>query len=198
MDCTALDYRPDEINMYYRNESISFWHDLAQKYMPIKNEIMIEVNEIMKHLFGNSKNILGVKMRGTDYIAAKPPGHSIPPKVEQVISDVKDMDKQYNYDFIFFATEDELIRKEFIPHFRKKLKLLNPKTQINYNYTEKDFINLNRNINGNIEYIKNYVLNTIILSKCLDIVTNRCSGTAGIFILTNGFRHTKIYNLGEY
>ena len=118
--------------------------------------------------------------------------------MEQVILDVKEMDEQYNYDFIFFSTEDELIREKFIPNFGKKLKMLNPKTKINYNYTEKDFINLNKNINGNIEYIKNYVINTIILSKCLDIVTNRCSGTAGIFILTNGFRHTKIYNLGEY
>lgn len=198
INCTALDYRPDEINMYYRKESIIFWHELAKKYMPIKNELMNEVEDIMKDLFGDSRNILGVKLRGTDYIAAKPPGHSIPPTVEQVISDVKDMDKQYNYDFIFFATEDELIREKFIPNFGKKLKMLNPKTKINYNYTEKDFINLNKNINGNIEYIKNYVINTIILSKCLDIVTNRCSGTAGIFILTNGFRHEKIYNLGEY
>ena len=198
VECTALDYRPDEINMYYNQYSIDFWHGLAVKYMPIKNELMDEVNTIMRNLFGHSNNILGVKLRGTDYIAAKPPGHSIPPTVEQVILDVKKMDKEYNYDFIFFSTEDELIRKKFVPNFNRKLKLLNPKTRINYNYEEKDFINLNKNINGNIEYTKNYVLNTIILSKCLDIVANRCSGTAGIFILTNGFRHTKIYNLGEY
>ena len=197
-ECTDRDYRPYEINMYYKTDSINFWHDIAQKYMPIKNEINIEVNEIMKELFGNSKNILGVKMRGTDYIAARPKGHSVQPSVKHVIFDVKLMDKKYKYDYIFFATEDEIIKKKFVPNFRSKIKLLNPKTKINYNYDEKDFINLNKNINGNIEYIKNYVLNTIILSRCLDIVTSRCSGTAGIFILTNGFRHTKIYNLGEY
>ena len=197
-ECTACEYRPDEVNMYYNQDSINFWHDFAKKYIPVKNEIMKEVNDIMKELFGDSKNILGVKMRGTDYTAWKPPGHSIPPKVEQVIEDVKLMDKEYNYDFIFFSTEDELIRKEFVPNFGTKLKTLNPNIKINYNYTEKDFINLNKNINGNLEYIKNYILNTIILSKCVDIVTNRCSGTAGIFILTDGFRHSKIYNLGQY
>ena len=198
LECTAIGERPDEINMYYKPGSINFWHDFAKTYMPLKEEILIEVNDIMHDLFGNSRNILGVKMRGTDYVAWKPKGHSIPPTVEQVINDVKMMDKKYNYDFIFFATEDELIKKKFVPHFKKKIKLLNPNIQINYNYKKKDFINLNKNINGNLEYIKNYVLNTIILSKCLDIVTPRCSGTAGIFILTNGFRHTKIYNLGEY
>ena len=197
-ECTAIGERPDEINMYYNKDSINFWHDFAKKYMPLKNELNLEANKIMKELFGDSTNILGVKMRGTDYIAWKPKGHSIPPSVEQVIIDVKKMDKQYNYDFIFFATEDEIIKKKFIPHFKNKIKLLNPNIQINYDYKQQNFINLNKNINGNIEYIKNYVLNTIILSKCLDIVTPRCSGTAGIFILTNGFRHTKIYNLGEY
>ena len=197
-ECTSMEKRPDEINMYYQNDSITLWHDFAKKYTPIKDEIMIEVNNIMKDLFGDSKNILGVKLRGTDYIAAQPKGHSIPPDVSQVILDVKSMDKKYNYDFIFFSTEDELIKKKFVPNFKKKIKLLNPNIKINYNYTEKDFINLNKNINGNIDYIKNYILNTIILSKCLDIVTPRCSGPAGIFILTNGFRHTKIYNLGEY
>ena len=175
-ECTSMEKRPDEINMYYQNDSITLWHDFAKKYTPIKDEIMIELN----------------------YIAAHPKGHSIPPDVSQVILDVKSMDKKYNYDFIFFSTEDELIKKKFVPNFKKKIKLLNPNIKINYNYTEKNFINLNKNINGNIDYIKNYILNTIILSKCLDIVTPRCSGTAGIFILTNGFRHTKIYNLGEY
>ena len=198
LECTCIGERPDEINMYYKSDSINFWHDFAEKYMPLKKELLIEAEEIMHNLFGYSKNILGVKMRGTDYIAWKPKGHSIPPKIGQVIKDTNMMDHKYNYDFIFFATEDELLKKKFVPYFKKKIKLLNPNIKINYNYKKKDFINLNKNINGNLEYIKNYVLNTIILSKCLDIIAPRCSGTAGIFILTNGFRNKIIYNLGQY
>ena len=203
LECNAIGERPDEINMYYKGDSIDFWHDFAQIYfaqiyMPLKKELLIEADKIMFNLFGYSKNILGVKMRGTDYIAWKPKGHSIPPKIGQVIKDTNMMDHKYNYDFIFFATEDELLKKKFVPYFKKKIKLLNPNIKINYNYKKKDFINLNKNINGNLEYIKNYVLNTIILSKCLDIIAPRCSGTAGIFILTKGFRNKIIYNLGEY
>ena len=166
--------------------------------MPLKNEIKEEANNIMKNLFNNSKNILGVKIRGTDYLSVKPKNHSKQPKVEQVILDVKHMDEQYNYDFIFFATEDELIKEKFIPEFRTKLKLLNPNVKVKYDYSNKYKINLNKNINGNLDYIKNYLLNIIILSNCLDIVTSRCSGAAGIFILTKGFRNIKIYNLGLY
>ena len=46
--------------------------------------------------------------------------------------------------------------------------------------------------------MKNYLLNIIILSKCLDFVSSKASGAAGVFILTNCFRHIKIYDLGLY
>ena len=189
LKCEGRFYRPDEINIYYNNKSINFWHNFANKYMPIKNEILNQVNDIMKKLFNDSKNILGVKLRGTDYLSRKEKRHSIQPKVEKVINDVKMMDKLYKYDFIFFSTEDELIKNKFVPKFKDKIRLLNPNVHVNYDYNEKNKINLNERIYGNIEYIKNYVMNIIILSNCLDIVTSRCSGAAGIFVLTNGFRY---------
>ena len=37
------------------------------------------------------------------------------------------MDEKNKYDFIFFATEDEIIKKRFIPEFGNKLKLLDIK-----------------------------------------------------------------------
>ena len=196
-NCTPANYRPNEINIYYNNYSINFWHNFAKEYIPLRKEIIHEANIIIKKLFGNSKNVLGVKIRGTDYTKRRE-GHPIPPKVEQVISDVKIMDEKYHYDFIFFSSEDEKIKKRFAPEFRDKLKLLNPNIYIKYDYNKNNIITLNENVKGNLDYLKNYVLNIIILSKCLDIVTARCSGAAGIFILTDGFRNIKIYNLGDY
>ena len=100
----------------------------------------------MRKLFKQSKNILGVLTRGTDYIARKPKQHPIPPNVSILINDVKEMDNKYKYDY-------------------------------------RSMI---------------YLINIIILSKCLDIITAKCSGTAGIFVLSNGFRNIKIYELGYY
>ena len=196
--CISQLYRPSEINIYYQKYYINFWHNFAKKYMPVRNEIIQEVKVIMRKLFFNSRNILGVKLRGTDFLSIRPKGHSIPPKVEQVILDVKEMDRKYKYDFIFFATEDELIKKKFIPEFEEKLKLYNPNVIIQYNYNDTYVINLNEKINGNLEYIKNYLINIIILSNCLDLITAKGCGPAGIFILTKGFRNVKIYDLGRY
>ena len=100
------------INNYYliyvNNNMIIFWNNFVKKYVSIKSEILKEANKNMKKLFGKSSNILGVKIRGTDYLSIRPKGHSISPKTEIVISDVKSMDQQYKYDFIFLSTEDEI------------------------------------------------------------------------------------------
>ena len=152
---------------------------------------MNEANDIMKKFFGNSKNILGVKMRGTDYTNLKPRGHSVQPTVEQVITDVKIFDKEYKYDYIFFATEDETIRDKFIPEFGDKVKFIYPKDY-------KNVTKYNERVNRHLSYVKNYVLNIVILSKCLDIITSKTSGTAGVFIMSEGFRHIKVYELGRY
>ena len=189
--CTQTFQRPNDFKIYYHNYSLHYWHDFAKKYMPVKNDIMDEVKTIMQNFFGNSKNILGVMIRGTNYVALRPKGHSVQPTVEQVISDVKIYDNQYKYEFIFFATEDETIRNKFVPEFDNRLKIL----------FQKDFKNINKfneNVNRKLNSVKNYLLNIVILSKCLDIITSRTSGSAGIFILSEGFRHFKVYDLGVY
>ena len=198
-DCNEGNFRPDERKIYYNKYLIMFWHNFAERYMSFKKEIIHKTENIIKQLFGNSKNILGVKIRGTDYIALKIKNHPIPPKIETLISDVKRWDIIYKYDFIFFSTEDELLKSKFVPEFGNKLKLLNPKEKLQYNYNnQKEYVTMNDKIYGNLDYMMNYVYNIIILSKCLDIIAARCSGTAGIFILGKGFRHKKIYNLGDY
>ena len=121
--CTQNYYRPNPLNIYFHNSSIKFWHNISKNYMPVKNVIMEEADLIMKKFFGNSKNILGVKIRGTNYVSDRPKGHSIQPNIEQVISDVKIFDEKYKYDFIFFTTEDENIRNKFVKEFDNKLKV---------------------------------------------------------------------------
>ena len=190
--------RPSETTIFYDKVLINFWHDISKKYIPIKNEIINESNNIMKLLFNNSRYILGVKMRGTDYVTVKPKNHPVIPPIEMVISDIKNMTSKNCYDWIFFASEDERIKARIISEFKDKVKYLNPNKKINYDYQGKEFITLNKDVVGDLEYAKNYLMNIYILSKCTDIIMTRGSGAAGIIILTEGFRNSLIYNLGKY
>ena len=149
-------------------------------------------------MFNNSSNVLGVKFRGTDYIKLKLNAHPIPPSLDVVIGSVKYLNSKNNYDWIFFASEDNDIKERFIKEFKNKIKMLNPKTKINYNFTRDDYLIKNKDVNGNIEYAKNYVMNIYILSKCTDIVMTRGSGGVGVILFSDGFRNSIFYNLGEY
>lgn len=185
--CDGLDLQPSDDILNDRIK-VNFWHKIAKKFMPIKNNIIELSNKIMKKLFNNSNNILGVLVRGTDYISIKPKGHPIQPTIDMVVSDVRQMDKRNNYDYIFFTTEDEKIRKAFIKEFSNKTKQLNS-FYITYNYSSDKFLNFNEKIYGNIQFN---------ISKCLDLLTSRCSGASGVLVLTKGFRFIKIYDLGLY
>ena len=185
--CDRYNYRPNERHIYNNNISITFWHNFIKKYSPFKKEIMIEVKIMMKKLFRNSKNILGVKIRGTDYYR-KIIGHPRPAKVEQIIPDVREFDQKYNYDFIDLATEDKNVKKKFMSEFENKAKFFEPDLQKKFN----------NKIEKSLNDVKNYIFTIIILSKCLDFIACRCSGTAAVFVLSGGFRHSKVYFLGTY
>lgn len=185
-------------DIYNNKVLMDFWHNMAIKYIPIKTEIIFESNIIISKLFKNCfNNVLGILARGTDYITRKPKKHAIPPKTEMLLKDIKKMNIKYKYDWYFLSTEDEIIKYKLINEFGNKLKYLK-NNNIKYNYKNKTFLSSQNNIKGNFRFMKNYLINIIILSKCLDIITARTSGSMGIFILTNGFRNSKIYYLGYY
>ena len=108
------------------------------------------------------------------------------------------MDKKNKYDWISITTEDDLIREKFKLKIGKKLKFIKSNKNVKYNYKNKELLAYNKNIIGNIKYMKIYLINIIILSKCIDIICSRTAGSVGTFIISKGFRNMKVYYLGRY
>ena len=196
-ECQCVCDMPDEKTVYSNNIMWNYHHQIQEKYMSVKKNIYKEVDNIWQDLFGNSKNVLGILIRGTDYRANEPHGHSVQPSFKIVINDTITMNKKYNYDFIFLATEDNKIRNTFIKKFGDILKYLIPKKKVYYSAGD-GFLTYNRNVFGNMDFLKTYLYSIIILSKCVDIISSRTSGAAGAFILSKGYRNQLVYYLGEY
>ena len=185
-------------SLFYTPVLVNYWHNIAKIYMPIKEQLIYEAKLNFISLFNKSNNILGILIRGTDYISIRPTGHPIQPNSDMVIEDVIKMEHINNYDWLFLTTEDDSIRDKFIKQFGKKLKYIKSRIKINYDYKKKQYLANCINLKGNIPYYKIYILNIIILSKCLDIITSRTGGSLVAMILSKGFRNTKVYYLGWY
>ena len=188
-----------DINQIYNNTPLlSFYHTISKKYLPIKNKLIKKSNFIKETIFNGSKNVLGILARGTDYLAARPRGHYIPPSPEMLIKDIIEFDKKYNYDWFFISTEDDIIRKKLIINFGNKLKFLKSNINIKYNYTKKEFLYKNKELYNNYKYNEIYLINILILTKCIDLISARTGGAIALFMFSNGFRNQKIYYLGQY
>jgi len=191
--CTCNNMAPSEIAVYSSETTIQFYRERAKKYMPVKKEIVDEVNILWTKLFNNSNNVLGILARGTDYALKRPYGHSKAPTVDIIIKDVKKMDANNSYDWIYLTTEDDKIKENFTQVFGQKLKILQKKN----NEYVSGLIGLNKNMQG-MEFQKLYLKSIIILSKCLDIIASRCNGAMGAFVLSKGFRNSYVYYIGQY
>ena len=196
--CECSDNMPSEKEVYSNKTLLKHFRYIANQYMSVKKEIIDEADIIWEKLFKDSKNVLGLLVRGTDYISIKPSFHSIPPTADMVIKDAIKMNFENKYDFIFLATEDNKIRQKFIKEFGNKLKYLLPEKIIKYNYDEGNYLSMYDDSFGNMKFQKTYLLSMIILSKCLDIISSRTSGAAGAYILSKGFRNDFVYYIGEY
>ena len=141
--------RPNSSTIFINKILRDFWNNIAESYVPIKKEIINEADNTRLNFFKSSDNVLGVLIRGTDYIAKKPKYHPIQPNAEMVLKDIKEMNNKNNYDFIFIATEDDLIREKFIKEFGNKLKYIRVNKKIEYNYKRKEYLAFNQNIKGN-------------------------------------------------
>ena len=77
---------------------------LVKNNIPIKDYIYQIANAKINSMFAG--NVLGVFMRGTDYVKLKPKGHAVQPTLEQVVEKIDEYLKKHSVDKIYVVTED--------------------------------------------------------------------------------------------
>ena len=100
-------YPPLPYNENYTDEEL---YNAMQK-IPIKQYIMDIADKKIKTEGIN--NMIGILVRGTDYVKLRPIGHAIPPTAEQAAEKVEEFLKKYGDSRIFLATEDKNIYDYF-------------------------------------------------------------------------------------
>lgn len=182
-------------------ESVSYWIQVIS-HIKIKSNIMEMIDEKYKKCFLPSDRVLGVKIRGTDYIGNRPYGHPIQPDPDIVIKRVKEVMKEKNCNKIFLGCEDRMIQKKFKEIFGNKLLTGDiayswgrvKKNTYLYDIYQKNKINKYEN---NVEYLTN----VIFLSRCTCLIASQNSALTAIRLWARqrgGYEYEYIYELGHY
>lgn len=185
-----------------KNIELAEWRMLVKLgLLKIKPAIMEELLETRAKLFAPTDRVLGVYLRGTDYVAKKPRLHPIPPPVEYARDVILEKVRAWKCNKIFLSTEDKTIIQFFKATFGDGFGTFCVTIDREYvDYKQGLFVNQVHTDRENDRFLntKEYLTEIIILSKCNSFITARCSGSIGVMMLADKFDNTYAFNLGEY
>lgn len=189
---------PYEITTF-DTQALKYWSKLFKSYIRINQEIINNLEKEHIKLFQNRDRVLGVKLRGTDYLTLKPIGHPIQPSVEESIQKVKHCLKEWHCNYIYLATEDANIFSAYLQEFGEILIKDDYKR-----WTEADLYGGKSNSNLFITSAEKqaegieYLSQMYFLSKCTSFVSGNTRGSLGVMLMTKGFENEYIFDLGLY
>ncbi len=93
--------------------------EVMNKYIRIKNDILTEFDNGIEKIF-NGNRVIGVHYRGTDY-KQEYNGHPVPVDVDKEIQKVREIQKKYDIETVFLATDDANVLKIYKDAFGENL-----------------------------------------------------------------------------
>lgn len=183
--------RPDQAGC------LDYWRGLCRKYIRFKPHVLEMLGRMQEKYSG--RKILGLLVRGTDYVAMKPKNHPIPPTAEQAIAKAREAMKERNFDSVYLATEDKKILAKFQDSFGEKL-ILPEADYIDYDYDNPKYLASCGANRKNDKYLRGleYLVSMLFLSRCDSFITSGTSGSAGLMCLSEGFEYLYFFDLGVY
>lgn len=158
-------------------DSIDYWGKVFER-IQIRPEILKKIIEKFDKTFSNEDRILGVKIRGTDYVLNKPYGHPIQPNVEDVLKHAKEIFSRYHCNKIFLGCEDKAIQERFKEEFGHIL--ITGEVSIGLEQKEYLYDFYKRQNTNPFENNLEYLTNTIFLARCTCLISSQNSATSAI------------------
>ena len=190
---------------YYDGKSMELteWRMLVKLgLLKIKNDIMKEILEIQAKLFAPTDRVLGVKLRGTDYVSIRHKYHPIQPPPEYVRDVILKKVREWKCNKIFLVTEDKNILQFFKITFGDGFGTFCVTIDKEYKNYKNEYILDDAPVNReNDSFLnqKDYVTEMVILSKCNSFITSMCNGSCAVMMLADKlFENSMAIDLGIY
>ena len=199
---TAKHVRPEIIPEFFYNKrcktrKLEYWRNICKKYIKFQPAVLEMLEREKLKLV--DKKVLGVSVRGTDYVSLRLPGHQIQPEIRDVIAKTIQVMEEKNFNAVYLATEDKIIVAEFQKVFGKKL-ILPECDYIDFDYKGTKWVTACFSERENDKYLRGleYLISKLLLLECNGLITSITSGSTGIMCLSEGFDYLYVFDLGLY
>ena len=182
---------------YNKDGKLDYWRSICRKYIRFSQPVLDRLEQLTRKAQG--RKILGVLVRGTDYVALRPYGHPVQPTAEQAIAKAQEVMSTGNYEAVYLATEDKNIAAKFQEAFGDDF-LLPECDYIDYDYDHPEYLLYCSTERENDKSLRGleYLVSMIFLSRCPGLITSLTSGSTGVMCLSEGFEYLYVFDLGVY
>ena len=182
-----------------QSKFLTEWQMLVKLgFLRVQPKLYEEIMELRKKLFAPEDRVLGVLLRGTDYISRRPEEHPIQPPIEYALTKVIEKLNEWHCNKIFLATEDKTFVQIFKNVFRDICVTID-REYLNYDAQKAvplGFFHIDRE---NDYYLlgKDYLTQMVIVSTCNCFVCGITSGSVGVMMMSD-FENVHAFNFGKY
>lgn len=211
-DYTLTDiYHSQNISLHEDNVKYGLWHNLlvckSTEWLkcnrPLYKKHIIYNQTTKKYLIDdevsilqNKDKLLGVLCRGTDYLYKKPKNHARQPNPQDVLRYSEKVMQAKNCQYVFLATEDIDIYKQFKKHFGDRLLTKEQQRFSGQDLQDVQYLSalsFDKKLLG-LQYLS--VLN--LLAKCHCFIGGLTAATPMVYLMTEGFEYEYVFDLGAY
>ena len=180
----------------YDNQELIDWKAIADKYLIVKKDIIEESDSLFCDFFGH-EHVLGILLRGTDYVNSRPKNHPVQPTMEQAVDKINEVLAKGQFKKIYLATEDAGIYQKLRVQYGEMLVSMDVE-RYTTNATENiNDISVKKSMNK-YQMGKDYLINIMILSKCDYLLAGNAGGSQGALLFRNADAPRFIFDLGKY
>lgn len=190
----------DSMEFFTRLELIRMWNRYFRKYCGFSEELTKEIdNKYVQYLKDKeTERILGVSLRGTDYLE-RPYQHPVQPSIEQALEVTRRVIQEQRCGWIYLAAEDMRILEAYQKEFGDKLIYIKEVQMY-------DKLLPGENITGHSfdrkhdKYLRGmeYMVQKALLTRCNCLIGGRTSGNVAVMVWQPEYDYTYFWNLGRY
>lgn len=191
------DGEPDfTMNFMGNTAVVQRWSEFTRKYLRLNEKTNNYIDEVWNNLVKNDDRVIGIVLRGTDYVTSRPKNHPIQPTVEQMVKKVQEVMVEQSCNKVFLATED-LTYRDAVCHEFGDAVIENPKPYVKYTGGGINGYSLRRDNDGYMRGLE-YLTTMVCLSKCNCLVAGRCGASVVALMLSEGYEYTYLFDFGVY